>query len=183
MTVRSLTAAALGIAIWAAGPASAQTAGAGSTGQAVTGAVPASLPACAIVNAAPAANTTAQLVAVCGARAAPIGPADQFSASVSATGAALAVLKAAGRTRVWLASPTPGGGIVLEEMTRELAKLGGRAGDLGLGDLAVDASRFAIDGSVAVVTASGPRPLDLTTNIMRAAAVTIQPADQRATGN
>ena len=156
---------AVGLAVSFNSAAQAQVAAPASADPVVTTA-PVS---CQVVDAAPTAGR-ASLYAVCAGHGAPIGPADQYSVSTSTGGSVTVVLKMSGRTHIWLASPAAGGGVLLEEMTRDLARAAGRAGDLGLGDATVDASRFAVDGTVAVTSKAGSKQLDL---LGRAAAVPV----------
>lgn len=111
-----------------------------------------------------------QLVAICGTQGAMLGLADRYTATVNPVlGSVLVVLTRAGRTKVLLVSPAAAATAVrTDDLTRELARRGGRAPDSGLGGLTVDTSRFATDASIGVKGAASR--LDLTVYATNAAA-------------
>lgn len=111
------------------------------------------------------------LVAVCGAGGVPLGFATTYSETTNvALQSILIVTTRLSKTRVWLAfSTTDGKGTRVADLTGELARLGGRAPDLGLGGLAVDKSRFAVDASVGILGVA--KRLDLTSYVTPASAM------------
>lgn len=60
------------------------------------------------------------------------------------------VLRGMGRVRVMLISANAKGGLKIGDVSRELTRMSGRIPDEGLGNSAVDLSKFAIDGRVSV---------------------------------
>lgn len=96
------------------------------------------------------------LIGQCGKNAVMIGQAKSFeSAANAATGSAVVVIRDPDATRVFLVSRGAAENALLEDITPDLARLGGRAPSSGLGDLSVDLSQFASDGSVLLTDASG----------------------------
>lgn len=153
-----------------------------ASGQAQLGAAPLALPvipittACSVVDMTPdetAPGVAGMLLASCGEHSMLLGPAAAYStASNAASGSVLVIRKRDGRTSVLLIAPLAGAtGVHVDDITRDLVILSGRAGDLGLGEIKVDASRFSVDGSVGVAREGIVKRLDLVDYLGRAAAI------------
>ena len=132
---------------------------------------------CIVVDVAPdqaPPGGAGMLLASCGQPGTVLGPAAAYStANNAASGSVLLVRKHGGRTSVLLIAPLAGKiGVHVDDITLDLAVLCGRAGDLGLSGCKVDASRFAVDGSVGVAKEGIVKRLDLTDYLGRAAAIT-----------
>lgn len=87
----------------------------------------------------------------CWSRAVSLGKADKFSSSYNPdTRGTVAVLETGAGRKVLLISPAADNSPVVEDITRDLAKLAGRYRDAGLNGLSVDLSRFATDGTLSL---------------------------------
>ena len=138
--------------------------------------------ACRVQDRSPAtapSGGAGQLMAICGEAGVVLGPATTYTAiSNVAQGSVLVVMTRAGRTRVLLASPAAGGAAVeVDDLTRTLARLEGRAAEVGLGDAVVDTTRFALDATVGLKGV--PSRLDLTSYFAHALATTTTTASSK----
>jgi hypothetical protein len=101
------------------------------------------------------AESETLLIGVCGGKGVILGSATSFESALNAeTGAAVAVIKRDEETRVLMVHADSDGNAMLENITGDLAMKNGRSVQAGLGDLAVDLSRFAEEGLV-VAASSG----------------------------
>ena len=159
----------------------AETSAAASAGgaQIVQSVVTQPVTACTVTDTA-STGDAGMLLATCGGSTTLLGSAESYS-SVSnvANGSVLVVRQRGGRTTVLLVSLVAGGsGVHVDDITRDLAALGGRAGDLGLGAIRIDPGRFAIDGSIGIVSGGSAKSLDLKSYVGRAAALTNRTSDK-----
>ncbi|MCI4591483.1 hypothetical protein MOK15_15480 [Sphingobium sp. BYY-5] len=91
------------------------------------------------------------LFGVCGKRAVRLGVATRYETMAHVgTGVAVAMIEKDGEQRVLVVRPGADGRAFLEDVTGDLAKKGGRSAQAGLAGLAIDLSRFADEGLIAV---------------------------------
>lgn len=136
--------------------------------------------ACSAVDVRPAdapVGGAGLLIVGCGTRGATLGRASRYSAVWSPVANGVLVVRVQGaNTEVLLVSPAHGGtGVAINNVTRELVGLSGKSPHLGLGSTAIDTTRFAVDGSVGVVTSGAARWLDLKPYALRAAQAPSRP--------
>jgi hypothetical protein len=101
------------------------------------------------------------LVAVCGAHGAPIGPATEFSFSISPSGSLLLLRRYHLKTEVLLISSPIRNTVHIDDLTRGLMRRAGLAPDIAVGDVTFDISNFAPDSSVQVKVGREVRQLSL----------------------
>jgi hypothetical protein len=94
------------------------------------------------------------LFGMCGKAGVLIGSATKYETAINAsTGVATAIIHRGDDVRVVMVCPGEGDSAYLEDVTPDLARLGGRIPSAGLHDMDVDLSRFATDATVGVAMA------------------------------
>jgi hypothetical protein len=107
------------------------------------------------------------LAAACGAHGAPIGPATEFSVSISPSGNVLLLRKYHLQTDVLLISTSIRKTVHIDDLTQGLMRRAGLAPDIAVGNVTFDISSFAMNSTVEVKVGKEIKQLSLESYLVK----------------